>query len=128
MPGEIFLYSAFKGNLFEHSVCLGIPIIILGDFNARYTRDDYATNFWNVLDADLSADLQDPWTELIWGGTYPDYGTPSWVVTDKYDPNNGVGDIEYGEQEGEVVDKIIYINNPASDVRIWAKSYKLYFI
>ena len=43
---------------------------------------------------------------------------------DKYNPNNGVGDIEYGEQEGEVVDKIIYINNPASDVRIWAKSYK----
>lgn len=102
----------------------GNPIIILGDFNARYTRDDYATNFWNVLDADLRADLQDPWTELIWGGTYPDYGTPSWVVTDKYDPNNGVGDIEFGEQEGEVVDKIIYINDPNSDVRIWAKSYK----
>ena len=102
----------------------GRPIILLGDFNARYPRDDYATNFWNVLDADLYANLQDAWTELIWGGWYPDYGTPSWVVSDKYDPNNGVGDIEYGEQEGEVVDKILYINDPNSDVRIWAKSYK----
>ena len=102
----------------------GRPIIIMGDFNARYTRDDIETNFWNVLDADLYANLQDAWTELIWGGWYPDYGTPSWVVSDKYDPDNGVGDIEYGVQEGEVVDKILYINDPNSDVRIWAKSYK----
>ena len=101
-----------------------LPAVIMGDFNARYTRDDYETNFWNVLDADLRANLQDAWTELIWGGWYPDYGTPSWVVSDKYDPNNTVGDIEYGEQEGEVVDKILYINDPQSDVRIWAKSYK----
>ena len=102
----------------------GRPIIIMGDFNARYTRDDYRTYFWNVLDADLYANLQDAWTELIWGGWYPDYGTPSWVVSDKYDPTNTVGDIKYGEQEGEVVDKILYINDPQSDVRIWAKSYK----
>lgn len=26
-------------------------------------------------------------------------------------------------QEGEVVDKILYINDPQSDVRIWAKRY-----
>ena len=102
----------------------GRPIIIMGDFNARYTRDDYKTNFWNFLDADLYANLQDAWTELIWDGFYPDYNTPSWVVSDKYDPNNGVGDIEFGEQEGEVVDKILYINDPQSNVRIWAKSYK----
>lgn len=102
----------------------GRPIIIMGDFNARYTRDDYATNFWSVLDTDLYENLQDAWTELIWGGYYPDYGTNSWVVEDKYDPNNTVGDIKYGEQEGEVVDKILYINDPNSDVRIFAKSYK----
>ena len=102
----------------------GRPIIIMGDFNARYTRDDYATNFWGVLDTDLYENLQDAWTELIWGGYYPEYGTNSWVVTDKYNPDNTVGDIEYGEQEGEVVDKILYINDPNSDVRIFAKSYK----
>lgn len=102
----------------------GRPIIIMGDLNARYTRDDYATNFWGVLDTDLYANLQDAWTELIWGGYYPEYGTNSWVVTDKYNPDNTVGDIEYGEQEGEVVDKILYINDPNSDVRIFAKSYK----
>ena len=102
----------------------GRPIIIMGDFNARYTRDDFKTNFWDVLDADLYANLHDPWAEIIWGGYYPEYGTPSWVVSDKYDPNNTVGDIEFGEQDGEVVDKILYINDPQSDVRIWAKSYE----
>ena len=100
------------------------PIIIMGDFNARYTRDDYQTNFWNVLDADLYANLKDAWTELIWDGYYPEYPSDSWVVTDKYDPNNGVGDIKYGVQDGEVVDKILYINDPNSSVRIFAKSYK----
>ena len=102
----------------------GRPIIIMGDFNARYTRDDYATNFWNKLNTDLYANLQDAWTELIWGGYYPEYPSNSWVVEDKYDPNNTVGDIKYGEQEGEVVDKILYINDPNSTVRIFAKSYK----
>lgn len=100
----------------------GRPIIIMGDFNARYTRDDYKTNFWNFLNAYLRANLQDAWTELIWGGYYPEYPSDSWVVTDKYE--GAEGDIEFGEQEGEVVDKILYINDPNSDVRIWAKSYK----
>lgn len=35
-----------------------------------------------------------------------------------------LGDIVFGEQEGEVVDKILYINDPNSDVRIFTKSYK----
>lgn len=102
----------------------GRPIVIMGDFNARYTRDDYETNFWNVLDADLAANLHDSWADVIWDGYYPSYGTPSWVVSDKYDPSNTVGDLEFGEQDGEVVDKILYINDPQSDVRIWAKSYE----
>lgn len=100
------------------------PVGINGDLNARYTRDDYATNFWTKLDADLYANLHDPWADIMWGGGYPDYGTPSWVVSDKYNPGNTVGDIEFGEQDGEVVDKILYINDPDSNVRIWAKNYK----
>ena len=60
----------------------------------------------------------------MWGGGYPEYGTPSWVVSDKYDLSNTVGDIEFGEQDGEVVDKILYINDPQSDVRIFAKTYR----
>lgn len=100
------------------------PIVILGDFNARYTRDDFATNFWNVLDADLYANLHDPWADIIWDGYYPEYGTPSWVVSDKYDPTNTVGDLKFGEQDGEIVDKILYINVPESNIRIFAKNYK----
>lgn len=100
----------------------GRPIVIMGDFNARYTRDDYKTNFWDVLDADLYANLHDPWADIYWGGNYPKYPSDSWVVSDKY--KGAEGDIEYGEQDGEVVDKILYINDPNSDVRIFAKNYK----
>ena len=104
----------------------GRPIIIMGDFNARYTRDDYKTNFWDFLNTELSDNLQDAWAELIWGGDYPEYGTGSWMVADEYDASSDrlETDIRMGEQEGEVVDKILYINDPQSDVRIWAKSYK----
>lgn len=104
----------------------GRPIIIMGDFNARYTRDDYKTNFWDVLTPELSDNLKDAWTELIWDGYYPEYGTGSWMVADDYDASSDrlETDIRMGEQEGEVVDKILYINDPNSDVRIFAKSYK----
>ena len=104
----------------------GRPIIIMGDFNARYTRDDYKTNFWDVLTPELSNNLKDAWTELIWDGYYPEYGTGSWMVADDYDASTDrlETDIRMGVQEGEVVDKILYINDPQSDVRIWAKSYK----
>ena len=100
------------------------PIIFMGDTNCRYTRDDFETNFWSKLDADLRANLQDPWVDYQWNGEYPAYGTPSLVVQDEYDPNNGVGDIECGKQEGEVMDKILYINNPNSNVQVHAMSYQ----
>ena len=114
-------FQQFANYINEHRN--GRPVIILGDFNARYTRDDYQTNFRNVLDSELRENLHDPWTDIIWDGYYPTYGTPSWVVSDKYDPDNTSNDIKFGEQDGEVVDKILYINDPQSDVRIWAKTY-----
>lgn len=84
------------------------PIIFMGDMNTRYTRNDYATNFWGVLDDDL--EYADPWVEFLWSD-YPTYPSDP-ILTDNW-----------GMQYGEVVDKIIYINNPNAEYQITAKTY-----
>ena len=85
------------------------PIIFMGDMNTRYTRNDYQTNFWGVLDASLTC--ADPWVEFMWDGVYPTYPSDSIMTGD------------YGMQKGEVVDKIIYINNTNADTQIKANYY-----
>lgn len=111
----------------------GNPVLVLGDFNARYTRDNIQTNFHNNL-GDFKKYLSDAWVELVDkydingnvlydAGEYPESGS-SLVVEDKYDPENKVNDIQCTQQGGEVVDKIIYMNNPSSDVLIYADSFE----
>ncbi|MBE6218432.1 MAG: hypothetical protein E7126_00085 [Rikenellaceae bacterium] len=109
------------------------PTLVLGDFNARYTRDDYTTNFFSILGEAGHMDFfNDAWVELVdkydingnllyAAGEYPDYPSDSLVVTEKYE--GAEGDIECTAQGGEVVDKIYYINNPNSDVAIFANSF-----
>lgn len=109
------------------------PVVLMGDFNARYTRDNYATNFFSILgEAGLMDFFNDAWVELVdkydingnllyAAGEYPDYPSDSLVVTEKYE--GAAGDIECTSQGGEVVDKIYYINNPNSDVAIFANSF-----
>lgn len=110
----------------------GRPVLILGDFNARYTRDNIQTYFHNNLGA-FAKYLSDAWVELVdkydingnllyAAGEYPDYPSDSLVVTEKYKGDEG--DIECTTQGGEVVDKIIYMNNPSSDVLIYANSFE----
>lgn len=110
----------------------GNPVLVLGDFNARYTRDNIQTNFHNNLGA-FADYLSDAWVELVdkYGidgkllypaGKYPNYPSDSLVVTEKYEGTEG--DIECTTQGGEVVDKIIYMNNPSSDVLIYANSFE----
>lgn len=112
----------------------GNPVLVLGDFNARYTRDNIQTNFHNNLGA-FAEYLSDAWVELVdkydingnllyAAGEYPEYGTYSLVVTEKYSSDNTVNDIHCTTQGGEVVDKILYINNPNSDVAIFANSFE----
>lgn len=109
------------------------PVVLMGDFNARYTRDDYTTNFFSIFgEAGLMDFFNDAWVELVdkydingnllyAAGEYPDYPSDSLVVTEKYE--GAAGDIECTAQGGEVVDKIYYINNPNSDVAIFANSF-----
>lgn len=91
------------------------PIIFMGDTNCRYTRDDMFGCLFNNLDNDLT--YADPWVEHSWAGVYPTLGSASLMVPSK-DASSTLT-----EQTGEVVDKIIYINNPNAAVQIKANSY-----
>ena len=97
------------------------PIIIMGDTNCRYTRHDFQTYFWGVLNSDLVA--KDPWVEYQWDGVYPTYGGKSLMVSDATGTDSKTDIICENTQKGEVVDKIIYINNPDSPVQIKANGY-----
>lgn len=95
------------------------PAIIMGDTNCRYTRHDFKTYFWNKFDSSLT--LNDPWVDYMWDGVYPTYPSNSLVVEDATGTSDS--DIICDSQKGEVVDKVIYINNPASAVQITANGY-----
>jgi exonuclease III len=96
------------------------PIIFMGDTNCRYTRHDFQTYFWGKLDSDLVA--IDPWVTYQWDGVYPTYPSNSLMVSDATGTSSS--DIICRDtQQGEVVDKIIYINNPDSDTQINALNY-----
>lgn len=87
------------------------PVIILGDTNCRYTREQLKTGFIDVLNADSRFTIKDAWVEHMWDGVYPTYGSSS-MMTD-----------QYGAQKGEVVDKVFYINTTESKLVLEANSY-----
>ena len=91
------------------------PIIFMGDTNCRYTRHDFQTYFWGVLNSGLVA--IDPWVDFHRGGAYPESGrslmTRAHFAGDK---NNDI--LCSDDQRGEVVDKIIYFNVEGASVTI----------
>ena len=97
------------------------PIIFMGDTNCRYTRHDFKTYFWDKLNSDLV--YKDPWVEFQWDGVYPTYGGKSLMVSDATGTDSKTDIICENTQKGEVVDKIIYINNPDAPVQIKALNY-----
>lgn len=103
----------------EKAMANGRPAIIMGDTNCRYTRHDFQTYFWSKFDSSLT--INDPWVDYMWDGVYPTYPSNSLVVEDATGTSSS--DIICDSQKGEVVDKVIYINNPASNVQISANGY-----
>ena len=91
------------------------PIIFMGDTNCRYTRDDMFGCLLNLLNEELT--YADPWVEHSWAGVYPTLGSASLMI-----PSKDASSL-LTEQTGEVVDKIIYINNPNAAVQIKANNY-----
>ena len=89
----------------------GRPIIVMGDTNSRYTRDRIIDNFIAPLEADGRFTVRDAWIEKEYDGVYPEFGTDALMVWD------------LGFQKGEVVDKVFYINNTASNYALSANYY-----
>ena len=81
------------------------PIVIVGDMNSLYGRDDVKTQFIDAINETGLATAADVWVELQNNGNYP---------TDKAS----------GEEAGETLDKILYIN-PATGIQIKPKGFTL---
>lgn len=90
------------------------PIIIVGDLNSYYCRDQIKSNFIDEIDATGRAKVYDAWVELQNGGKYP--APVDGIVCCETDGNI--------LESGEVLDKVLYIN-PISGTEIHAVSYKL---
>lgn len=100
----------------------GRPAIFMGDTNCRYTRHDFETYFWSVI-RNAGFTINDPWADYMWDGVYPEYGYPYSLVVEDATGTNAATDIIYSSQKGEVVDKVIYFNDPDADVQISATGY-----
>lgn len=94
------------------------PILIMGDSNCRYTRDNLEEWVFNTVNNYTDANglqpyqVRDPWIDFQWFGVPPKLGSPSLMVG------------TYGAQKGEVVDKVWYINNKkANGVQLIANSF-----
>ena len=90
------------------------PVIVVGDLNSYYCRDQIKSNFIDEIDATGRATVYDAWVELQNGGNYPD--PVDGIVCCETDGNI--------LESGEVLDKVLYIN-PTSGTEIHAVSYKL---
>ena len=89
----------------------GRNILILGDTNCRYTRDNVKGKLIDPINAVDNFTIHDAWIELIRNGAYPNLGDPAIMIGDK------------GPQMGEVVDKIFWIENSKSPLKIKANSF-----
>ena len=90
------------------------PIIIVGDLNSYYCRDQIKSNFIDKIEATGRAKVYDAWVELQNGGRYPD--PVDGIVCCETDGNI--------LESGEVLDKVLYIN-PTNGIGIHAVSYQL---
>lgn len=99
----------------------GRPIIVMGDTNCRYTREALKRNFIDAINSDARFTIKDPWIEFCRGGKYPKLGTNSLMTEDKGDLDNREGYL--GFLKGEVVDKVFYINNTESNIRLVPETY-----
>lgn len=81
------------------------PVIVMGDMNTLYHRDDVKKVFFDEIAATGLATAADVWVELQQNGIFPEMG---------------------GEpQQGELLDKVIYINPANASTTIAPLSYEV---
>ena len=89
------------------------PAIVMGLTNTLYTSEDLKKNLIDAVNGVEGLTINDAWVELMRGGKYPTY--PSADETP--------GSFYFNDQNGEVINKVFYINNNASNYTIKANSY-----
>ena len=85
------------------------PVILMGDMNSLYPRDSIKSIFIDPINATQQYYVSDTWVEACQQGIYPEM-----VSGDRY----------MAYDNGEVLDKILYIN-PLKGPRLELKSYQL---
>lgn len=82
------------------------PVIVMGDTNSRYTRDDILGLFINPIESTGNYEVKDAWIEHCKNGKYPNLGDDALMVG------------QLGYREGEVVDKVLYLNPKKNGLNI----------
>lgn len=101
------LYNAIVANT------NGRPIIVMGDTNCRYTRDDIRGLFINPINQAGKYEVKDAWVEHCKNGIYPTLGSNALMVD------------QLGYKEGEIVDKVLYLNPTDGDCHIKALNFNV---
>jgi len=78
------------------------PVLVIGDFNTYYCRDDMKANFIDAINASGRATCGDAWIEKCRDGVYPKLEDDVAIADD--------GDWLGWTMRGEMPDKILYIN------------------
>lgn len=79
------------------------PLIMMGDWNTRYYRDDFKSLFIDQLNAIEGISVCDAWVECNNGGVYPDYDGAATRSTDG---------------TWEELDKILFLNRDEAPVTL----------
>lgn len=91
------------------------PVIVLGDMNSYYARDEVKVNFIDAIEESGHATVSDVWIELERGGQYPEH-----------EEGPVMKDEEHGWfRKGETLDKILYINPAGSSIRLLPTSVNI---
>ena len=91
----------------------GRPIIVMGDTNCRYTRDDLRGLFIDPINQAGKYEVKDAWIEHCKNGIYPTLGSDALMVD------------QLGYKEGEIVDKVLYLNPTDGDCHIKALNFNV---
>lgn len=105
--------KSLTSSIISNANNLQRPAIVMGMTNSLYTRENLQELFINTINGYDNLTANDAWVELLRGGKYPTYGTDAETP----------GTFYFDDQNGEVVNKVFYINNSNSNYTIKANSY-----
>ena len=97
----------------------GHAVIVMGDTNSRYTRDDILNLFINPIKEAGKYTVTDAWINLCQDGKYPDLDNSERLVIPNDQKKNPDAYRKY-----EIVDKVLYLNpvNSNNGIKLTANS------